>query len=181
MSDLQFNISQLLKSEVGATRTYEFHSHEPLDLEGATAHDIEGSVKFILTNFGVIARGHARAILDLTCARCLEPFSAPTEIDFEEEYRPVIDIVTGQPSAPLESDTAFFISENHSIDLTEALRQDLLLTVEIVPVCRPDCRGLCPTCGVNLNTETCNCSQVDDENPFAALQSLLGGVHNEAQ
>src|SRR5579872_3070096 len=148
---LQFNVSQLLKAGAGQTREYDFHSDAPIDLEDGVASNISGHAKFILTNFGIIATGRASALLHLTCARCLEPFQGPTEITFEEEYRPSIDISTGLPSALPMSDTAFLISQTHTIDLEEAIRQNLLLAVDLIPVCRPDCRGLCPECGANRN------------------------------
>jgi uncharacterized protein len=176
---LQFNVSQLLKSDIGQTRNYEFASGESFDLDDALATDIHGQVRFILTNFGILARGRASATLHLTCARCLEPFAAPTEVTFEEEYQPSIDIATGLPASVPRSDTAFAISQNHTIDLSEALRQDLLLTVELIPVCSSGCQGLCPTCGVNRNFENCHCHVPVDSSPFAVLQILLTEAERE--
>ena len=89
---LQFNVSQLLKSGIGEIREYDFQAEEPIDLEDGVASNVRGHVKFTLTNFGIIANAHAAAQLHLTCARCLEPFGSPNEVDFEEEYQPLIDI-----------------------------------------------------------------------------------------
>lgn len=169
---LQFNIAQLLKSDVGDTRSYELSADE-LDLDGSVARDITGQVKFTLTGFGILAAGSAHGTLDLVCARCLEPFQAPADVSFEEEFQPQIDISTGLPSALPRNDNAFDISSSHTIDLSEALRQHFILAVELVPVCREDCQGLCPTCGVNRNMEECQCSPVEEENPFSVLQGLL--------
>jgi uncharacterized protein len=176
---LQYNLAQLLKSEVGATRIYDFESDEPINLEDGTATDIRGHVKFTLTNFGIIADVEARALLHLTCARCLEPFDTPTSVQFEDEYQPVIDIATGLPSTAPRSDTAFIISQSHTVDLTEALRQNLLLAVELIPVCREDCCGLCPTCGINRNSDSCDCHARDETSPFAVLQSLLSDANDQ--
>lgn len=176
---LLYNVSQLLKSDVGQARQYEFESDEPIDLEGDVANNLRGTVRFMLTNFGILARIHADATLHLTCARCLEPFQTPTAVDFEEEYQPLIDIATGLPFQGPRSDTAFTITQNHTIDLTEALRQHLLLAVEIIPVCRDDCRGLCQTCGVNLNLEQCACPPPEVASPFAVLQHLLVEAESE--
>lgn len=169
----QFNVSQLLKADVGQMRTYHFEMEESLDLDGAIATDVRGTVKFTLTNFGILAAVKAHANVDLTCARCLEPFRTPMDVTFLEEYRPSIDIATGLPSQLPASDTAFQISDNHTLDLAEAIRQQLLLGIEIIPICRPDCRGLCVTCGTNLNTDTCLCPPPESSSPFAALQGLL--------
>lgn len=172
---LQYNVSQLLKSDVGATRAYDFDSDAPLDLDGAVATDITGCVKFTLTNFSVLACAEARATLHLTCARCLDPYESPVDITFDEEYQPTIDIFSGLPSTGPRNDAAFVITANHTIDLTEALRQNLLLAVELIPLCSEACKGLCASCGANLNTETCACPPVQETSPFAALQGLLSG------
>lgn len=170
---LQFNVSQLLRSGVGSTRSYDFAADEPIDLGDNVADNIEGHAKFTLTNFGIVANVDARARISLTCARCLDSFFSNVRVDFVEEYEPSINIETGLPSAEVHTENAFFINANHQIDLTEALRQHLLLAVEIVPVCRADCKGLCPTCGVNLNVETCGCPPPEPASPFAALQGLF--------
>jgi uncharacterized protein len=175
----QFNVSQLLKADIGQARVYDFDAEEPIDLEGAEATNITGHVRFMLTNFGIMATVDASGVLHLNCARCLEDFEKPVEISFTEEYRPTVDIGTGLPAGASHSETAFDISENHTIDLTEALRQHFLLAVDLIPVCREDCRGLCPTCGVNLNTETCTCPTADEPNAFAVLQGLFGDISSE--
>jgi len=170
---LLFNVSQLLKSDVGQLRRYDLQPDGTLDLGGSEASDVHGHARFMLTNFGLIADIHAEALVHSICARCLEPFSEPTTVDFEEEYRPVVDIATGLPAGVPSSDEAFEISANHTIDLGEAIRQQLLLTLELVPVCRNACRGLCPACGVNLNLEQCTCPPSEGSTPFTVLQGLL--------
>ena len=176
----QFNLAQLLKSTVGGTRTYDFEADEPIDLDGSTATGVEGRVKFTLTNFGILASVRATATLHLACARCLEPFTTTASVEFDAEYRPTIDVQSGLPSQTIHTDSEFFITPNHVIDLTEALREHLLLVEEIVPICRDDCRGLCPTCGTNLNVEQCGCAPAGEESPFAALRSLLVEVDAES-
>jgi uncharacterized protein len=170
---LLFNVSQLLKSEIGQTRSYEFEGREVLDLGDGSATDVRGHAKFTLTNFGVLANVYASGNLHLTCSRCLEPFTTPIEVQFDEEFVPSIDIQTGLPNSIPVSDTALPISSNHMIDLGEAIRQQFLLSMDLIPVCTPDCRGLCPTCGVNLNTESCQCPPQEAANPFEVLKDLI--------
>lgn len=170
---LHYNVAQLLKSEIGQTRAYDFDSASSIDLEGIVASDIRGHVKFSLTNFSIVAVVQADAVLHLTCARCLEPYQSPAHVEFVEEYLPAIDIATGQPSAVPSSDTAFVISQSHTLDLREALRQNLVLAIELIPLCRENCRGLCPTCGVNRNVQPCTCPPADTGSPFAALRGLF--------
>lgn len=173
METLQYNVSQLLKSDVGTTRSYDLESDEHMDLDDGGATAIRGRLKVTLTNFGILASVEATADLELTCARCLETFDLPADIKFQEEYQPLIDVATGLPSTTPRIDTAFSISQNHTIDLREAIRQHLLLSIELVPVCKSECKGLCPECGVNLNEEACKCPPQEDSSPFAVLQGLL--------
>lgn len=170
---LLFNVSQLLKSEIGQSRSYEFAGKEALDLDDGTATDIHGHAKFTLTNFGILANIAASGQLHLTCARCLEPFTTPIEVQFNEEFVPSIDILTGLPSGTPVSDVALPISSDHMIDLGEAIRQQFLLSMDLIPVCSPDCKGLCPTCGVNRNIETCRCPAQEPANPFEVLKTLI--------
>ena len=170
---LLFNVSQLLKSEIGQTRSYDFEGKEALDLVDWTASSVNGHAKFTLTNFGILATVTAKGMLHLTCARCLEPFSAPISVRFEEEYVPSIDIQTGMPAGVPVSDDALPIGSDHTIDLGEAIRQQFLLALDLIPVCRPDCRGLCPTCGMNRNVAVCHCPPQAAPNPFEVLQTLI--------
>jgi uncharacterized protein len=170
---LQYNVSQLLKADVGERREYDFERLEPMILDDTVARDIRGTVKFTLTNFSVIAAVRAHAVLELTCARCLESFESPVDVNFDEEYQPTIDIVTGLPSTVPRSDTAFAITANHTIDLAEALRQHLLLAVDLVPLCQDACKGLCASCGHSLNTGPCACPVEEVGSPFAVLQGLF--------
>lgn len=170
---LLFNVSQLLKSEIGQSRSYEFVGKETLDLGDGTATDISGHARFMLTNFGILANISAAGQLHLTCARCLEAFTTPIEVQFDEEFVPSIDIQTGLPSGTPVSDVALPISSDHTIDLGEAIRQQFLLSMDLIPVCSPDCRGLCPTCGVNRNTEVCQCPDQEPANPFEVLKTLI--------
>lgn len=175
----QYNAAQLLMSDVGQRRIFEFSLDEPIDLVDATVSRVRGEAKFMLTNFGVLAHVDATGVLQLTCARCLEPFQTQREISFDEEFRPLIDIATGLPSTIPPSDTAFVIEQSHTIDLWEALRQNFILAVDLIPRCSEGCRGLCAGCGVNRNLQTCDCPDADSQSPFAALQTLL--VHTDSE
>lgn len=176
---LQYNVSQLLKSDVGEIRSYDFELDEPIDLDGTSATGVQGHVKFTLTNFGILAAVHADAMLHLTCSRCLDVFAWPAHVRFEEQYQPVIDVTSGLPTSVPRDGEVYLISNNHTLDLTDAVRENLLLAVDMKPLCRADCQGLCPTCGVNRNTEVCICPPQEEPSPFAVLQGLLGRTDAE--
>jgi uncharacterized protein len=91
----------------------------------------------------------------------------------EEEFHPTIDIITGA-ALPLTADAeeATQIDEHHEIDLTEVVRQNLLLAIPQHPLCRTRCLGLCPTCGKNWNEGPCHCVHDETDPRWDALKNL---------
>jgi uncharacterized protein len=168
-----FNVSQLLKSDVGDSRTYEISWDDPLDLGDAVATDIEGTIRFVLINFGIIAQVEATGTLHLTCARCLEPFELRSTVTFDEEYQPVIDVHSGLPTTMRRDEGSSAISANHSIDMGDALRENFVVSMDLRPLCRASCQGLCPHCGINRNDEFCTCGSDEETSPLAELVTLL--------
>ncbi|MFH1381265.1 MAG: DUF177 domain-containing protein [Chloroflexota bacterium] len=151
---VQINVSQLLKAPIGAIRQYDID--EAIEADGATCQ-VKGDLQLIRTDRGILARGNLTTQVELTCSRCLKRFTCPVALNIEEEYFPTIDVTTGLPVPPPEEVDSFTIDSNHILDLTEAIRQYLLLAIPMKPLCREDCAGLCPSCGANLNEAPCGC------------------------
>ncbi len=176
--DLQFNVAGLLKGPVGGLREYDVTvAAAELDRLDEAFHittPLSGHVRFIRTSDTVLTqfRGTTRVLLE--CGRCLDMFEAVLEIEFEEEFRPSIDIVTGRPLADVGDDAALVIDPHHILDLSEIIRQAIWLAMPLIPVCRPDCAGLCPSCGVNRNHESCTCALEEIDARWAGLQRLFG-------
>lgn len=176
-----FNVSQLLKEPIGSTRRGEIDVTLP-DLVSDSKSAVEakdlpeltlaGPVRLMHVTNGVLVQGDLEADVDLECARCLEPVTVNVDIPVEETFAPTIDIVTGQTIRPEEEDQALWIDEHHMLDLSEVLRQDLLVALPLHVLCRSDCKGLCPTCGQNLNEGTCDCEAEPDPR-WAQLTELL--------
>ena len=178
IDNLTFNVAQLLKDPVGATRTGDVVADvghlapELQQVEDAPAAVLSGSVRLMHINDGILAQGMLHTQVMLPCARCLNPVSVPLDVELEEIFVPTINIVTGKSIAPEEEDRALWVDENHILDLREVLRQDVWVAMPLHPLCREDCRGLCPTCGQNLNEGNCNCEPEPDPR-WASLAALL--------
>jgi uncharacterized protein len=114
----------------------------PLDLRVRIAH----------TNRGVIVTGQVRTSLADTCGRCLVALEIPIDAPIEEEVLPSIELQSGLAVDTSAEPEAFRLSDHHELDLEPLAREAVLLAAPIAPVCRPDCRGLCPECGTDLNT-----------------------------
>ena len=175
-----FNIAQLLKEPVGSTRTspivVDLRRLTPELLQGAPESEaaLVGTVRLINSQVGVLVQADLQGVVVLPCARCLEPVEAPLAFRVEETFVPTTDVLTGRPLEVEEEDRALWIDEHHILDLEEVLRQDVLLAAPVHPLCSPDCRGLCPTCGQNLNEGPCSCGPQVDERWQALKQLKLG-------
>jgi uncharacterized protein len=171
---MQINVAQLLKQPVGATRQYELQEQLELSDEGVLpVAPLAGTVHLLRTQRGVLVHLQARTQVQIACCRCLEPFTTPVEINFQEEFFPTIDIHTGLPIEVPEDDKAALIDDSHVLDLGEMVRQYLLLSLPMHPLCRQDCAGLCPHCGHNLNEGPCACPPEPVDSRWAALSELL--------
>jgi len=118
--------------------------------------------------------GRVQTTLELNCGRCLEPFTMPVDADFDLRYHPhVQNTGTGEAEQEIEDDdltTAFY--ENDEIDLGHLMREQFTLALPMKPLCRDDCRGLCPVCGINWNKGSCDCKRDWDDPRLAALRTL---------
>jgi uncharacterized protein len=172
---MQFSVSQLLQEPVGATRQYDIVD-ESLDLdEGLRATGITGEIKLTRLNQGrILATGSFKASVVMPCSRCLQPAEIHVSFELEAEYQPSIDVLTGLPQEqPEDQDLVFSIDANHYLDLSEALRQHILVALPMQPLCRPDCKGLCSQCGQDLNISGCDCAQPEIDERWAGLADLL--------
>jgi uncharacterized protein len=121
-----------------------------------------------------LVEGHVQARLDLTCVRCLTPLVYRAEFELEEVYRPSIDVVTGLPlEIDPEVEEYLWIDHNHILHLNESIRQSIIVSIPIAPICSDECRGLCPRCGKNLNEGPCCCSDEEIDPRWEPLKALL--------
>ena len=118
--------------------------------------------------------GTARTELELTCSRCLEPFRMPVDAVFDVRYLPAGDVGGDAEREVAEEDLDTSVYRDDQIDLNEVLREQFYLALPMKPLCREDCRGLCPQCGTNLNTATCDCSPVWEDPRLSALKAIKG-------
>ncbi len=172
---MKFNVSQLLKEQSGGVRQYVLHEDiAGLDPDITPLSTLDGSIQLIRTSEGIFARGTVHASVELVCSRCLESFSMPVQFRIEEEFRPTIDIATGAALPVLEEeDDATKIDDHHILDLTEVVRQNILLAIPPYPVCRSKCAGLCPHCGKNWNEGPCDCKDDSIDPRMQVLKTLL--------
>ncbi|HMK28250.1 MAG TPA: DUF177 domain-containing protein [Terriglobales bacterium] len=115
-------------------------------------HSRRGAIEDILL-VGEFSTG-----LEILCARCLEPVERDVKKSFDLLYRPQ-GSDAGEPeialSSPAEADVGYYRGDG--LLLEDVLREQILLTVPLKVVCSEQCKGLCPQCGQNLNSGSCQC------------------------
>ena len=170
------NVAPLLKQPVGATA--EYHAAEdPVDPHGESAGLREANVTAFdaditatHTNPGAYFEGEADARVTVECSRCLRSFDTPVHAEFAEQYYATIGVEHGEALADAPRD-AKTIGSDFRVDLTPLLREELILATPLAPLHAPDCKGLCPVCGKDLNDDPHTHAEPTDER-WAALTKL---------
>ncbi|MFC6646675.1 YceD family protein [Granulicella cerasi] len=117
-------------------------------------------------------RGKFEGPFELTCGRCLEPIDDTLSGKFDLIFRPGgVDAEAGE-HAITEDETEIGYYEESGLRLEDAVREQVLLGLPGRILCREDCKGLCPSCGVNRNTTECNCSEAPSDQRWNALAGI---------
>jgi uncharacterized protein len=148
----RLNVAGLLREPAGTTRTVELGELEWAPIDGQPPRRVLGTLRLQRTNRGILATGRARTLARRTCIRCLDEFDEPVEVALAEEFLASVDPATGAvlPVDGAEGDVSR-IDAHREIDLAALLADELTLAEPMHPLCRPDCRGLCPVCGLRLD------------------------------
>jgi len=156
---VQYNVAQLLKAPIGTTQTKTIYQQVPsLDDEWEIIGPVEGEVRLMRTDAGVLVRGKVQANVLVECSRCLVPTIVTLNAELQEEFSPSDDFASLRRSSDEPCDPALVIDEQHILDLSDLIRQQLVLDMPSHPLCRVDCAGLCPECGQDLNESPCECT-----------------------
>ncbi len=119
-------------------------------------------------------QGKVKAQVTLECARCLATFvcelDGPTDFIIGSE-----ESAAGGKDEYDTEDYVFLRGNDFCVDISEPVRQALILAVPLKPLCSEDCRGLCPSCGANLNERSCNCNRERIDARWEGLKDLLPG------
>jgi uncharacterized protein len=116
--------------------------------------------------------GQLTGELELTCSRCIEPFTLPVVADVDLRYVPRVENAGDGEREVQEDDLSTSFYDNGEIDLLQLMMEQFQLALPMKPLCTETCKGLCPQCGTNLNTGTCDCSQKWEDPRLAALRAM---------
>jgi uncharacterized protein len=173
MSELLLDISQMREARARVDRTFAveavpsdpeaYHLVEPIVLAADVQRDRD---QFRLA-------GTVKTAIELTCCRCLEPFRVPVSESFDVLFLPHTASAGGDEHEVEDDDLSTAYYDAQVIDLGQLMQEQFYLAVPMKPLCGDDCRGLCPVCGVNLNTGSCTCAKTWGESPMAVLRNLV--------
>lgn len=141
---------------------FSFGGKEPVVEDGM-------AISLILTKErgnAIVAQGKINGDIRLKCGRCLKEYSQAVDASFTAVYKSAGEF-TKEDS---ESETRMY--ENNEIDFSEIIAESIILEKPMKPLCGPDCRGLCPVCGKNLNMGQCGCKREINITPFDELDKI---------
>ena len=132
------NVAQLLKEPVGSSQSHDISGTIGEEVEGF----VEGKAKLIHSSRGVLVQCKLNVEVKLICSRCLNTFLCPISFTAEEEFLPISDVSGDLELSSPEQSEEFTIDDKNILDLSELIRQYVLLNLPMKPLCRPDCPGM---------------------------------------
>jgi uncharacterized protein len=174
-----FNVAGLLKEASGAVRRHRLEGEQLQSEEHGSFEKIGGPVTLMRTDRTISVSASLAASATRICSRCLEPAYLELLSDIEEEFHPLNTDLGGARRDPSRDDDppdpVLQIDDRNNLDLTEVVLQSLAGVTPIAPLCRPDCKGLCPVCSKDRNKTPCDCQQQPSSPRLAGL-ARLGSV-----
>jgi uncharacterized protein len=129
----------------------------PVDVRLSASHAGTGEI---------VVRGTVAGVLSQVCTRCLKPVAT----SFEQA---VTLVFVASDAAGFEADDGTYVfEESGDFDMSNAVREELILAIDQYVVCDLECRGLCPRCGVNRNTDSCTCTENEADPRWETLRAL---------
>jgi len=154
----------------GENRVHFSEEAAVLDLPGELQAQTSVEVNAVVTKRGahLVLKGDATCTLNMECSRCLQPFWHRLQARLEVFY-----MLGGKRADDREDDDVIRIAHSdQEVDLAGKVREAMLLAIPIKPLCREECKGLCPRCGVNRNRGECGCITRTPDPRLAVLRDL---------
>jgi len=120
--------------------------------------------------------GDIETAVRLPCSRCLQPFETPLKSRFALTYqRRTTDGIEDTEPQEVElsaADMGIVYFQGEKIDLIDPIQEQVVMEYPLRGLCKPDCKGLCPKCGADLNADLCDCDRSPPPGKFAVLKNL---------
>ena len=161
----ELELHRVIASENYAPGALDFHGADfrqvsPLKID-ATAELLGAEIRI---------RGHLSTGLEASCDRCLAAVGIPVSSAFDLFYRPLQTIAKEEEIEIPQEELEIGFYSGDGIELADVATEQVILSVPMKVICRAECQGLCPVCGVNRNLVSCHCSPPQEDSPFASLK-----------
>jgi uncharacterized protein len=133
---------------------------------------LEVRVRLLRSEKRVFARGWIQGKIELTCARCLEPFGIPIKLEFQQTFLPHAQETATEEEASSADDLDVTYYWGEEVDIAPIIWDEVILDIPFSPLCSRDCKGLCPACGENLNEGECICPPRPGLSRWEALRQI---------
>lgn len=162
---------KLLKMHPHTSQTFsmqENYSDELLGLDSSFKEPVRIDLQVENTGRVLVGKGTVQTVISLVCSRCLKEISyqinAPMQVTMAESYN----------SRQFEEAGEEFLEVDHNgdVDLSSCVREAILFNLPLIPLCRDDCQGICPGCGVDLNLAKCQCQPQEIDPRWQKLKDL---------
>ncbi len=168
-TDTTLDLDLIFAPEAFQLLREELRINSPVSFVGQLRHTTDGEL---------ILNGTLKATVEGMCVRCLDPVTLSIETGVNETFLPAKAALAARAAAAELEETDFaqpYDYTGSSLDIEQALRDNLIPQLPEQPVCRPDCSGLCPVCGTDRDQKPCECkAEVQGKgSPFADLKKLL--------
>jgi len=133
---------------------------------------VEADIAATLSGDEIICQGEIYASVEIECSRCLEIFDFPITARLQFVVQ-MLDTTLDVSSDDADDDYEVIPKTQSVCDVSQRIRDAIVLNIPLKPLCDEDCRGLCPMCGINLNEDDCDCTPDKADERWEALKDLF--------
>ena len=158
--------------------TQEAEQHGPLASSGhaEVLHEHRGPRDIVAD---IRLKGSFSGNFQVPCASCVEPVEIPLAADFDLIFRPAAADSEATERSITAPETEIGYYQGDSLALEDVLHEQVLLSLPVRTLCKPDCKGLCPRCGENRNSQACSCDVGPSDPRWHALAGLRGRIESK--
>jgi uncharacterized protein len=169
---MRIELENLEGSKGDFAHVYQPEDLNPVDERVTLIEPAPVNGKIRLNSNQVFVNGHVDTRAQVECDRCLQPIEIPVNADFTLEYITGQDYESSAAAELTEEQLSVAVFDGQGIDVDEIVKEQILLAVPTRMLCREDCKGICPECGVDRNAGDCSCGTNDIDPRWAALKNL---------
>jgi uncharacterized protein len=169
---MRIEIDRLEELDGKFSRLYEIGELMLDDAEVRVVEPAEVSGRLRRDGKDVELQGELRTKLETVCSRCLRPVELPIRSEFRERFVPAVEWRDQEQHELLEEELNLSVFDGEAIELDDVVREEILLAMPAHILCREDCQGLCPICGIDKNQGDCQCEVEEIDSRWQGLENL---------